>query len=126
MRAHPGTWRRAASRCCSPSPAGCPASFAAGLILATTGLAALWLRGWPGAGPGPAAAFRADPVALGCGLAVVLAVAIARLRFDPLENLDGAGRWRYWADGLEIADLGSVPDHLLQAAATRRRSARSF
>src|SRR4029453_16433103 len=59
-------------------------------------------------------AFRADPVALGCGLAVVLAVAIARLRFDPLENLDGAGRWRYWAGGLGIAALGSVPDHLLQ------------
>ena len=101
------------------------ASFAAGLIRDHRPRRPVAAR--LGAGPGPAAAFRADPVALGCGLAVVLAVAIARLRFDPLENLDGAGRWRYWADGLEIADLGSVPDHLLcGAAATRRRSARSF
>jgi hypothetical protein len=54
---------------------------------------------------------RADPAALALGAAVVIAIAIARLAV-PVAPVHGA--WRYWADGLELADAGHVPSATLQ------------
>ena len=45
------------------------------------------------------------------GLASVAAIAAARLGV-PRNSL--AGGWRYWSDGLEIADLGHIPSRTLQ------------
>ena len=48
------------------------------------------------------------------GALVFVAIAIVRLRSSPLLNFEMFGPWRYWADGLEIADAGRVPAHTLQ------------
>jgi hypothetical protein len=66
--------------------------------------------------PGTIAALLADEVreagvAGALGLAVVVAVGLARLGV-PRDAM--AGGWRYWADGLEIADVGHIPSHTLQ------------
>ena len=45
------------------------------------------------------------------GLAVLTAVGLARFGV-PHNSLTGG--WRYWADGLEIADVGHIPSHTLQ------------
>jgi hypothetical protein len=55
-----------------------------------------------------------DRWTLGVGALVFLAIAIVRLRSSPLLNFEMFGPWRYWADGLEIADAGRVPAHTLQ------------
>ena len=47
-----------------------------------------------------------------------VAIAIVRLRSSPLLNFEMFGPWRYWADGLEIADAGRVPAQTLQWGAT--------
>jgi hypothetical protein len=52
------------------------------------------------------------------GLAMLVAFAVMRLRFSPLINFSMFGPWRYWADGLEIADAGRVPHLTLQWGAT--------
>ena len=54
---------------------------------------------------------RADTVALAAGGVVVAAIAVARLgvAIDPIH-----GAWRYWADGLELADVGHIPAATLQ------------
>jgi hypothetical protein len=52
--------------------------------------------------------------ALAVGALVFVAIAIVRLRSSPLLNFEMFGPWRYWADGLEIADAGRVPAHSLQ------------
>jgi hypothetical protein len=57
---------------------------------------------------------RADPWTLWPGLVAMLAFALMRLRFSPLLNFEMFGPWRYWADGLEIADAGRVPHQTLQ------------
>jgi hypothetical protein len=51
---------------------------------------------------------------LAVGALVFVAIAIVRLRSSPLLNFEMFGPWRYWADGLEIADAGRVPAHSLQ------------
>jgi hypothetical protein len=60
----------------------------------------------------------ADGWGLGIGLLVFCAIAIVRLRSSPLLNFEMFGPWRYWADGLEIADAGRVPAQTLQWGAT--------
>ncbi len=52
------------------------------------------------------------------GLAGLLLFALMRLQFSPLINFSMFGPWRYWADGLEIADAGRVPHLTLQWGAT--------
>ena len=47
-----------------------------------------------------------------------VAIAIVRWRSSPLLNFEMFGPWRYWADGLEIADAGRVPAQTLQWGAT--------
>ena len=69
-----------------------------------------------------AAALRDDLLAQpwleGAGLAAILVFALMRLRFSPLLNFSMFGPWRYWADGMEIADAGRVPSHTLQWGAS--------
>jgi hypothetical protein len=60
----------------------------------------------------------ADRWALAAGAIVFLAIAIVRLRSSPLLNFEMFGPWRYWADGLEIADAGRVPVETLQWGTT--------
>jgi hypothetical protein len=55
-----------------------------------------------------------DRLAIAAGLVVLLAVAAVRLRSSPLLDFQMFGPWRYWADGLELADAGQVPAHSLQ------------
>jgi hypothetical protein len=83
------------------------------LLAAVAGLVAVAVRRDR---PGTIAALLADEVreagvAGALGLAVVAAVGLARLGV-PRDAL--AGGWRYWADGLEIADVGHIPSHTLQ------------
>ena len=56
----------------------------------------------------------AEPWLEGVGLAAIVVFALVRLRFSPLLNFSMFGPWRYWADGLEIADAGRVPHQTLQ------------
>ncbi len=55
-----------------------------------------------------------DRVALAAGLVVLLAIGVVRLRSSPLLDFQMFGPWRYWADGLELADAGQVPAQSLQ------------
>ena len=62
------------------------------------------------------------------GLLAVTAIAVARLSI-PVDA--SAGGWRYWSDGLEFADAGSVPSTVLQwgalhAPAISKLGANSF
>ncbi|HEY3765827.1 MAG TPA: hypothetical protein VGL44_11785 [Gaiellales bacterium] len=59
-----------------------------------------------------------DGWGLAIGALVFLAIAIVRLRSSPLLNFEMFGPWRYWADGLEIADAGKVPAQTLQWGTT--------
>ena len=60
----------------------------------------------------------AEPWLTGSGLAAMLLFALMRLRFSPLLNFSMFGPWRYWQDGIEIADAGRVPHQTLQWGAT--------
>jgi hypothetical protein len=80
---------------------------------------ALWTAGLRRGGLRAHAAALGDDIAhdgwaLAAGAVVVVAIAIVRLRSSPLLNFEMFGPWRYWADGLEIADAGKVPAHTLQ------------
>jgi len=55
-----------------------------------------------------------EPWLEGLGLAAIVVFALVRLRFSPLLNFSMFGPWRYWADGMEIADAGRVPHETLQ------------
>jgi hypothetical protein len=57
---------------------------------------------------------RQDPWSIGIGLAVIVGLAIFRLTFSPLRHFGNSTAWRYWADGLEVADAGSIPSTSLQ------------
>ena len=60
------------------------------------------------------AELAAEPWLEGLGLAAIVVFALVRLRFSPLLNFSMFGPWRYWADGMEIADAGRVPHQTLQ------------
>ena len=60
------------------------------------------------------AEFAATPWLEALGLAALVVFALVRLRFSPLLNFRMFGPWRYWADGMEIADAGRVPHQTLQ------------
>jgi hypothetical protein len=62
--------------------------------------------------------FASDRWLAASGLIAMLLFALMRLRFSPLLNFSMFGPWRYWQDGLEIADAGRVPGHTLQWGAT--------
>jgi hypothetical protein len=93
-----------------------PETFFPALVIVT---AALWAGGLRRDGlrahlHAASAEFHRDRWTLAVGALVLVAIAIVRLRSSPLLNFEMFGPWRYWADGLEIADAGRVPAHTLQ------------
>ena len=93
-----------------------PASFAAGIGLLT---AAAWAPGRPRfarRSPSPSSERLppADPLLAGAALAIVAAFTVAHLTVSPAENFGSVSSFRYWADGLEIADAGRIPAHTVQ------------
>lgn len=83
------------------------------LAVAVAGLAAVAIRqaGLRAGARALAGEARTAGLAGLLGLASVAAIAAARLGV-PRNSL--AGGWRYWSDGLEIADLGHIPSRTLQ------------
>ena len=86
-------------------------AFALGVGLATV---AIWLLPIRRVGLGSharaiAAQIREEPFTVVGGLAVVVASAFVWVFFPPTLNLAHRPPWRYWADGLEVADAGHVP-----------------
>jgi hypothetical protein len=91
-------------------------SFFAALLAVTL---AVWIAAVRRAHPGEhlqaaRAELADDRVALAAGVVVLVAIAVVRLRSSPLLDFQMFGPWRYWADGLELADAGQVPAHSLQ------------
>ncbi len=62
-------------------------------------------------------ALRDDPWPLGAGLAVVAAIAVLHLAVSPLLHFSYSSSWRYWADAVEVADAGRIPDLVLHYGA---------
>jgi hypothetical protein len=95
-------------------------SFVALLAAVTVALWAVALRrnGLRAHAAALAAELRQERWLLLSGLASLVAFAVMRLQFSPLINFSMFGPWRYWADGLEIADAGRVPHLTLQWGAT--------
>ncbi len=97
-----------------------PATFLGALLVVTVALYVAGLR--RGGARAHLAALQADIAddrfGLAMGVLVFVAIAIVRLRSSPLLNFEMFGPWRYWADGLEIADAGRVPAQTLQWGAT--------
>ena len=93
-----------------------PASFV--LLLAAVTVA-LWAAGLRRASLREHAAalreeLQSEGLLAAAGLAAIVLFAAMRLRFSPLLNFSMFGPWRYWADGIEIADAGRVPHQTLQ------------
>lgn len=53
---------------------------------------------------------RSDPWTLTAGLVVVVLIAMIKLPFSTLQNLGPSASFRYWADALELADAGGIPE----------------
>ena len=60
---------------------------------------------------------RSDPWTLALGSVVIVAIAAVRWTFSPEVHLTAASAWRYWADALEVADAGRIPELSLQYGA---------
>jgi hypothetical protein len=94
-----------------------PVTFFGGVALLTLGF---FVVGWRRSGfRDRAAAFREEVRnegwVTGIGLVAVAVISFGRLQGQSsLLNLGRANPLRYWADGLEIADAGQVPDATLQ------------
>ena len=93
-----------------------PVPFALGIALLT---AAAWAAGRPqfgqrAASPPSERLPPADRLLTGGSLAIVAAFTVAHLTVSPAENFGSVSSFRYWADGLEIADAGRIPDHTIQ------------
>jgi len=58
--------------------------------------------------------FRTHPLQLLTGLVVIAAIGIARARFSGLSAVLSDAPLRYWADGLDIASAGTIPEDSLQ------------
>jgi hypothetical protein len=85
-------------------------ALAAGSLAVTVAMAVGALRAG-GVRSGLLGEVRGDRALLALGGAVIVAIAVARAGV-PVNA--GAGGWRYWADGLEIATAGHEPAHTLQ------------
>lgn len=92
------------------------ATLLAGLATVSAVLGALaWRRGAPGERLRDLEAqLRADPWDAVLGLTVMGVVAWMRLSFSPLMSLPTNTGMRFWADGLEIATAGEIPERTLQ------------
>jgi hypothetical protein len=93
-----------------------PATLLAGLATVSVLFGALaWRRGPPGERLRDLKAqLRADPWDAVLGLTVMGVVAWVRLSFSPVLSLPTNTGMRFWADGLEIATAGEIPDRTLQ------------
>jgi len=58
--------------------------------------------------------FKTHPLQLLTGLVVIAAIGIARTRFSGLSAVLSDAPLRYWADGLDIASAGAIPEVSLQ------------
>jgi hypothetical protein len=61
---------------------------------------------------------KADPWPIVLGVAVLVGIALVRSTFDPRIHFSDAPAWRYWADGIEVADAGRIPELSLQHGMT--------
>jgi hypothetical protein len=57
---------------------------------------------------------REEPWPLIAGLLVIVLIAALKLPLSGLQNLGSATPFRYWADALEMADSGQIPEQSLQ------------
>ena len=57
---------------------------------------------------------RGEPWTLVAGLLVVVLIAAIKLPLSGLQNLGSTTPFRYWADALEVADSGQIPEQSLQ------------
>lgn len=57
---------------------------------------------------------REEPWPLVAGLLVIALIAALKLPLSGLQNLGSATPFRYWADALELADSGQIPQQSLQ------------
>src|SRR5215210_49041 len=91
-------------------------SFVVGLFLVSAAVWAAVRRASSPRAHGAAllAQARESPWTLAAGLVLVAAVALPRPLYPSELNLSIAGPWRYWADGLEVAAAGRVPDETVQ------------
>ena len=96
-----------------------PVSFFVVLGGATVGLWLLALRRGSLVAHGRAFGdeWSGDRWPLAAGLLVLLAFALVRLTFSPLQHFESSSSWRYWADAVEIADAGHIPSRVLQYGA---------
>jgi hypothetical protein len=91
-------------------------TYVAGVVLAT---AAVWTLALRRASPRVyASTLRAQateaPLALAAGLVLLLAFAVSRFFYPAGSTLAIRSAWRYWADGLEVAEAGHVPTQAAQ------------
>jgi hypothetical protein len=91
-------------------------SFLVSLGAVTTGLWTVAIRRGDLSRHGRAvlAEWGEDRWALAAGLLVIVGFALVRLTFSPLLHMDTSTAWRYWADAVEIADVGAIPSRVLQ------------
>jgi hypothetical protein len=57
---------------------------------------------------------KADPWPIAIGVAMLVALAFVRLSFSPLPSVGSRTALKYWADGVEIANSGRVPELTIQ------------
>jgi hypothetical protein len=69
------------------------------------------LREWWG---GLVQSFRAHPWEVWIGIAVLVAIAFVRLRYSPFSSVISNPTFRYWADAVDIATSGGIPQETLQ------------
>jgi hypothetical protein len=85
------------------------AAFLTGLMVVVLALIWVTYRGAHGAFPHTWMTLGGWRWPFALGAASLGVIAFSALRIDPALNLAAAARWRYWADGLEIAALGHIP-----------------
>jgi hypothetical protein len=92
------------------------ATFFAALGLATAALTVVVVRrhGLRAHVRATAEAARGDAWALLLGILAIVAIGVVRWSFTPDVHFSAASAWRYWADAVEIADAGGVPNLSLQ------------
>jgi hypothetical protein len=91
-------------------------TYVAGVVLAT---AAVWTLALRRASPRVyASTIRAQareaPFALAAGLVLLISFAVSRFFYPAGSTLAIRSAWRYWADGLEVAEAGHVPAQAAQ------------
>jgi hypothetical protein len=96
-----------------------PVSFFVALAAVTAGVWILALRraSLPEHARAIATEWREDRWPLVAGVLVLVGFALARLALSPLIHLQTSTSWRYWADAMQIADLGRIPSGVVQYGA---------